>query len=322
MGRYVCPERLLSAARQREPLPVAVAAAHSAVALESARQAQRAGVMTPVLVGDPGIIHLLAGAMDWPLDDVRVVAAEDETDAARRAVALGRNGEVGAVMKGQIPSDKLLRVALDRTNGLRAGRRLSHVLHLTIPGWRSELIISDAAIHIKPDRDTKLDIIRNAVDLARALGTAQPKVALLSCTEEVSERVPSAAEADDLTQRCAAGAVRDAVVFGPLTFDLAVSRESTRIKGSDNPIGGRADIVVVPSVETGHALVSAMVHFLNTTAAGVVLGGVVPILLTSRADPPEARVAAAALARILVADRWPRAATRPERPHGRPELRP
>ncbi len=321
MGRYICPERLLSTARQREPLPVAVAAAHSAVALESARRAQQIGVMTPVLVGDPGIIHLLAGAMDWPLDDIRVVPADDEADAARRAVALARGGEVGALMKGHLHTDTLMRAALDKTSGLRTGRRFTHAFHLSVPGWRNEIIVSDAAINIAPTIDTKLDIIRNAVGLAHALGVAVPKVALLSYTEEVSKQVPSTMDADALTRRCAAGAVKDAAVFGPLGFDLAVSREATRIKGSDNPIGGRADIVVVPSVEAGSALLQAMVHFLNTTAAGVVLGATVPILLTSRADPVEARIASAALARILVTDRWPRPTGRPEQPRDRPELR-
>jgi phosphate acetyltransferase len=321
MSRYHVPDRLLSAARQREPLPVAVVAAHSAVAMESARRAQQYGVMTPVLVGDPGVIHLLAGAMDWPLDEVRLVPAEDEAEAARRAVALARSGEVGALMKGHIHTDTLMLAALDRTAGLRAGRRFTHAFHMTIPGWRNELIISDAAVNIAPDLDTKLDIIRNAVGLAQALGVERPKVALLSCTEEASERVPSSMDAAELTRRCAAGAVKDAVVYGPLAFDLAVSREATRIKGSDNPIGGRADVVVVPSVETGNTLFKAMVHFLNTTAAGIVLGAAVPILLTSRADPAEARVASAALARILVADRWRRTAARPAQARDHPELR-
>lgn len=312
---YVCPPHLIEAARLREPLPVAVAAANSPVALESARRAQEQGVMEPVLVGFEDIIHRLADAMDWDLDGVRIVPARDEADAAARAVALARSGEVGAVMKGHLHTDTLLLAALDKTRGLRTGRRFTHAFNISIPGWR-DLIVSDCAVNIAPNLDTKLDIIRNAVDLAHALGNANPRVAILSCTEEVTERVQSAMDAAELTRRCAAGAVEGAQVFGPLAFDLAVSEEAVRIKGFEgNPVAGRADILVVPSIETGNALFKTMVHFLGATAAGIVLGATVPILLTSRADPPEARIASAAIARLLVPEDW-QGAPHKNRPEG------
>ncbi|MBF0372816.1 MAG: bifunctional enoyl-CoA hydratase/phosphate acetyltransferase [Alphaproteobacteria bacterium] len=313
---YVCPEHIIEAARQREPLPVAVVAAHSPLALESARRAQDMGVMEPVLVGDQDVIHRLADSMDWDLNDVQIVPAADDADAARRAVALARSGEVGALMKGHLHTDTLLLAALDKRLGLRTGRRFTHAFHLTIPGWK-DLILSDCAVNIAPNLDTKLDIIRNAVDLAHALGNANPKVAILSCTEEVTDRVQSAMDAAELTRRCAEGAVQGAVVFGPLAFDLAISDEAVRIKGFEgNPVAGRADILVVPSIETGNALFKTMVHFLGATAAGVVLGASVPILLTSRADPPEARIASAAIARLLVPEGWEGAPHKNDRPEG------
>lgn len=317
---YVCPQYLLDHARRREPLPVAVAAANSPVALESARRAKAAGVMIPVLVGDPDTIHGLADQIGWMVDHIRIVPAADEAEAATLAVALARNGEVGAVMKGHLHTDTLMLAALDRKTGLRAGRRFTHAFHLTVPGWTGWMILTDCAVNIAPDIDTKLDIIRNAVGLAQALGTAEPRVAVLSCTEEVTARVPSSMDAAELTRRCAAGAVKGAHVFGPLAFDLAMSEEAARIKGVDNnPVIGRADVLVVPSIDAGNALFKTMVHFLHATAAGVVLGASVPILLTSRADPPEARIASAAIARLLVTDRWRRAKARPVIDKNRPE---
>lgn len=311
MARYLCPTRIVDAARRQGALPVAVAAAESAVAIESARRAHAQGLIEPVLVGDPALVHRLAADADWDLEDVRVVPAADEADAARRAVALARGGEVGAIMKGHLHTDTLMLAALDKAAGLRAGRRFTHAFHLTVPHWKRELILTDAAVNIAPDVATKLDIIRNAVDLAHTLGTAEPRVAILSCTEEVTERVQSSLDAAELT-RLARDAVPGAVVYGPLAFDLAVSTEAARIKGIDNPVAGRADILVVPSIEAGNALFKMMVHFLRATAAGIVLGARVPILLTSRADPPEARIASAAIARLVVGEGWRKPGARPD----------
>lgn len=298
-----CPERLLIRAGMSEAVPAAVVAAGSAVALAGAWRAAQHGLIEPVLVGDPDIITRKAREIGWNLHGACVIPAQDETSAARLSVALARSGEVGILMKGHLHTDTLLSAALDREHGLRIGRRFTHAFHMTVPSTGRELIITDAAVNIAPDLDTKLDIIRNAVELAKLLGCTEPRVALLSCTEEVTHRVPSSIDAAELTRRCAAGAVEGARVFGPMALDLAVSVEAARIKGLNHPCAGVADVLVVPSIDTGNALFKMMVHFLGAVAAGVVLGAAVPIILTSRADPPEARIAAAAIAKILASSR-------------------
>ncbi|QCO07028.1 bifunctional enoyl-CoA hydratase/phosphate acetyltransferase [Azospirillum argentinense] len=297
-----CPARLMTRSAALEPVPTAVVAAGSPVALESARRAATLGLIEPVLVGDPAAIADSARSIGWTLHGACVVPARDDAAAARIAVALARSGDVGALMKGHIHTDTLMLAALDPKNGLRTGRRFTHAFHMTLPESGRELVITDAAINVAPSLNTRLDIIRNAVELWRLVGGSDPRVALLSCTEEVTERVPSSMDADRLTRLCQQE-VPGATVFGPLALDLAVSAEAARIKNLTHPCAGAADILVVPNIETGNALFKALVHFLDAVAAGIVLGAAVPIILTSRADPPAARIAAAAIAQIVAGRR-------------------
>ncbi|AWJ85778.1 phosphate acetyltransferase (plasmid) [Azospirillum sp. TSH58] len=297
-----CPARLMARSAALEPVPTAVVAAGSPVALESARRATDLGLIEPVLVGDPAAIADSARRIGWTLHGACVVPARDDAAAARIAVALARSGDVGALMKGHIHTDTLMLAALHPKSGLRTGRRFTHAFHMTLPGSGRELIITDAAINVAPSLTTRLDIIRNAVELWRLVGGNDPRVALLSCTEEVTERVPSSMDADRLTRLCQQE-VPGATVFGPLALDLAVSAEAARIKNLSHPCAGAADILVVPNIETGNALFKALVHFLDAVAAGIVLGAAVPIVLTSRADPPAARIAAAAIAQIVAGRR-------------------
>lgn len=297
-----CPARLMARSAALEPVPTAVVAAGSPVALESARRAADLGLIEPVLVGDPAAIADSARRIGWTLHGACVVPARDDAAAARIAVALARSGDVGALMKGHIHTDTLMLAALDPKSGLRTGRRFTHAFHMTLPGSSRELVITDAAINVAPSLNTQLDIIRNAVELWRLVGGSDPRVALLSCTEEVTERVPSSLDADRLTRLCRTE-VPGATVFGPLALDLAVSAEAARIKNLTHPCAGAADILVVPNIETGNALFKALVHFMDAVAAGIVLGASVPIVLTSRADPPAARIAAAAIAQIVAGRR-------------------
>ncbi|MGE5506071.1 MAG: bifunctional enoyl-CoA hydratase/phosphate acetyltransferase [Actinomycetota bacterium] len=287
---------LVERARQLGPVPTAVAAAGSPLALEGARLAADEGLIEPFLVGDVDAITESARSIDWDLGEVWVVPAASDRDAARIAVGLARDGVCGAVMKGHLHTDVLMLAALDKTRGLRAGRRFTHAFHLTVPG-RGPLLLSDAAVNVHPNVETKVDIVRNLVDLAHATGIAEPKVAILSSTEEVSERIRSSVDAAEVTARCAG--IDGALVFGPLAFDVAVSEEAARIKGVRHPVAGHADALVVPDIDAGNALFKMMVHFMGALAAGVVLGGLVPICLTSRADSPAARLTSAALARLM-----------------------
>ena len=299
---FQCPADLLHRGRAGPRTPTAVVGAGGKLALESARRAAEAGLIEPVLVGEAEAIAAAARQIDWDIAPLRLVAADGETLTAEAAVALARGKEVAALMKGQVHTDALMRAVVARETGLRSGRRISHVFHMTIPGREGALVITDAAINVAPDLETRLDIIRNAVGVLHALDNPEPKVAVLSATENPIRTMPSSLEAAEIARRATEGEVEGALVEGPFALDVAVSPAAGAVKGVESPVAGRADILLVPNIETGNALFKAMVHFMSATAAGVVVGARVPIVLTSRADPPEARLAAAALAAV-VADR-------------------
>lgn len=294
-----CPAHLLEQARQYPAVATVVINPVNRVSLASARLAQDEGLITPILVGNESRVREEAAAMNWDLSGVRLVDATDEADAARLGVTLVSQGEADAIMKGHVHTDVLLRAVLNRAAGLRTDSRLSHVFHMTVPGSCKALCITDAVINVQPGVLDKLHIARNAIELLHALGCDEPKVALLSGTEEVSKSMPSSQDAAELVKLAAMGALPGAVVEGPLAFDNAVSREAAEIKGISGKVPGEADILLVPNLESGNFLFKQMVYFMGATAAGLVLGARVPIILTSRADPPEARLASCALASIV-----------------------
>ncbi len=293
------PDQVIAQASGGAAAVTAVAGAGSRVAMESARRAAAQGLIEPVLVGDLDVVAAIARDMDWDMDGIRRVAALDERRAAEVAVALARGGEAAALMKGQVHPDVLMRAVVDRDNGLRTGRRMSHVFYMTAAGRDGSIAISDAAINVAPDPGMKLDIVNNAVGMLHAMGIAEPKVAVLSATETPIAAMPSSLDAAEVVRRAAEGEVSNAVVDGPFALDIAVSPEAAAIKGVDSPVAGRADLLIMPNIEAGNAVFKAMVYFMSATAAGLVMGAKVPIILTSRADPPEARLTAAALAAIV-----------------------
>ncbi len=296
---FEVPGYLLDKARALPTPAMAVAGAANPLALESARRAADEGLADPVLVGEGDAITALARDMDWDISGVRVVDAADEAAAAEAAVALASGGEVTALMKGHVHTDALMRAVLKREAGLRTDRRISHIFHMTVPGDDQVLHVTDAAINVQPTVDDKVHILGNVVDLAHALGNAEPRVAVLSGAETVNPAMPSSVDAAEVVAR--AGDIAGAMVDGPLAFDNAVSPEAARIKGIDSPVAGRADVLLVPNLEAGNFLFKQMVYFMSATAAGIVMGARVPIVLTSRADPPEARLAATAIAAIVAA---------------------
>ena len=232
---------------------------------------------------------------------MRIVDSASEGPSADTAAQLASKGEVAAIMKGQIHTDSLMRAVLARENDLRTERRVSHVFHMTVPGSDKALMITDGAVNVAPNERTLLDITYNAVGLAHALGYEMPKVAMLSGSESVLESMPSTGLARRIVERANAGEITGAYVDGPFAFDNAVSPAAARMKGIDSPVAGHADILVVPNIEMGNGLFKMMVYFRSALAAGIVLGAKVPVVLTSRADPPEARLAACAIAQIRAA---------------------
>jgi phosphotransacetylase len=278
---------------------MAVAGAGHPLVMDSIRRATEGGFIEPVLVGEADEITEIARQAGWNISRFRLVPTDGEAHAAETVAALARGGEVAALMKGHVHTDTLMRAILTRSAGLRTDRRVSHVFHMTIPGRDRVIHITDAAVNVHPGVAEKLDIALNAVELAQKLGMTVPKVAMLSGAETVSSAMPSSIEADEVVRLASNGAVKGAIVDGPFGFDNAVSPEAARIKGIDSPVAGHADILVVPNLEAGNFLFKQMVYFMSATAAGIVMGAKVPVVLTSRADPPEARLAAAAIASIV-----------------------
>lgn len=300
---FEVPQYLLDLAKGLDRVPMAVAGADNMVVMESARQAADAGLIDPILVGDRDEVESLAETMGWDASEFRIVESgeEDEAAAARMAVKLARDGEVAALMKGHVHTDALMAAVVAKETGLRDGRRLSHVFHMTVPGSDRVLMITDGAVNVNPNPNTLMDIVKNAVGLAHALGNPEPKVAMLSGTESPIPAMPSSLVAKEIVERAQAGEVTGAIVDGPFAFDNAISPEAAKVKGIDSPVAGKADILVVPNIEMGNGLFKMLVYFKSGLAAGVVLGAKVPIVLTSRADPPEARFAATAIAAIAAA---------------------
>ena len=293
---FEIPATQITAAQKSEPRRTAVAGAESEIALISAKSAQRAGLIEPVLVGEEAAIRETAKRIAWDIAGIEIIGAEDERQAASKAVALARAGEVDLLMKGGVHTEALMRAAVNRDHGLRTDQQMSHVFQMTFPGAERALYITDAVLNVAPSVEQRLAITRNAVELLNKMGMESPKVAILSAVEVKNHSVPSSLDAAYIAEVARDGAVENAIVEGPLSFDLAVSPLAASVKGLKSEVAGRADLVVVPNIETGNTLFKALVYFRSATAAGLVLGAKVPIVLTSRADPPEARLAAIAFA--------------------------
>lgn len=289
-----CPEYLLEEARKLPPVATAIVNAGAELPIQSAKLAFDEQLIEPVLVGDAQQIRQQAEKLDWDISAIRLVEAGDEVAAAQKAVALAKGNEVAALMKGDVHTDNLLRAVLHRDHGLRTERRLSHVFHMSFPGREERICITDAAINVLPSLEDKLHITCNAIKLLHRLGIAEPKLALLSATEQANDSMPSSVDAAQI----AAMDFESAIVNGPFALDNAVSEQAARLKGIDSSVPGQADVLVVPNIEAGNILFKQMVYFMSAAAAGIVLGARVPITLTSRADPPAARLASTALAAI------------------------
>ncbi|MEY4749305.1 MAG: hypothetical protein RIQ60_1519 [Pseudomonadota bacterium] len=263
-------------------------------ALDSAAR----GLIDPILVGPIARMQALAEQFGLSLQGITLVDAQHSHASATLSADLAARGEVAMLMKGSLHTDELMAAVLQRAE-LRTGRRMSHVFRFEVPANARPLLVTDAAINIAPKLVEKADIIRNAVDLAHALGITTPRVALLSAVETVTEKLASTLDAAALCKMADRGQIAGAVLDGPLAFDNAISAEAARIKGISSPVAGQADILFVPDLESGNMLAKQLEYLAGAASCGVVLGARVPIALTSRADPAISRVASAALAGVL-----------------------
>ncbi|KJS30263.1 MAG: bifunctional enoyl-CoA hydratase/phosphate acetyltransferase [Desulfatitalea sp. BRH_c12] len=296
LHRKAAFKKLISIVKEWAPIATAVCHPCSKEALEGPVQAALSHLIDPILVGPESKIRELAERLTIDIRPYRVVDAKHSHDAAVKAVALCRSGEAEALMKGSLHTDELMRAVVPSATGLRTERRISHIFAMDLPTYPRPLFITDAAINIYPTLEDKVDILKNAIALAHALKISQPKVAILSAVETVNPKIPSTIEAAALCKMADRGQIEGAIIDGPLAFDNAISMEAALIKGIRSPVAGEADILLVPDLEAGNMLAKQLAYLGKADSAGIVLGTRVPIILTSRADSAEARLASCAVA--------------------------
>jgi phosphate acetyltransferase/phosphate butyryltransferase len=267
------------------------------VSLSAALDARAAGLIEPVLVGPRARLQAVAEQSGLALGEMTIEDVPHSEAAAARAVELAVRGEVEGLMKGSLHTDELMAAVVK--SALRTGRRMSHCFIMQTPAYPRPFIITDAAINIAPTLQDKADIIRNAVDLAHAFGIARPRVAILAAVETINPNMPATLDAAALCKMADRGQIAGAVLDGPLAFDNAVSAAAARSKGIVSEVAGVADILVVPDLESGNMLAKQLEYLGGAASAGVVVGARVPIVLTSRADPREARIASCAVALVV-----------------------
>ena len=297
--KIVCPENILKIAKTKGPVRVVIVNAGKSIAIESAKQSVEEGLIEPIFVGDKFIIEKLAKDIKWNLSNYEIINEPIENNTALIAAKLASEEKVKIIVKGHIHTDILMKAVLKRDLNLIGKKRLSHVWHMTLEKDDKPFIITDGALNVLPKLETKMHILKNSVDFSKRIGINKPRVSILSATEEVLESVPSSMDAKELTTRARNDGI-DAEVFGPMAFDNSVSEEAAQIKGIKNAVAGKTDILLVPNVETGNALVKMMIYFMGACAAGVVIGGKVPVVITSRADSKQARLASIAAAIVAL----------------------
>jgi len=290
---------LIARANTRPPVRTAVVWPGDEVSLGGALQGFKDNLIAPVLVGDESRIRSLAETMQLDLGTIRIVDIPESRLAAFRAVEMARKGEVQMLMKGSLHTDEIMGAVVSREGGMRTGRRISHVFALDVPSYHKPLFVSDAAINIQPDLETKIDILQNAIDAMLTIGVVNPKVAILSAVESVNPAIPSTLDAAALCKMVDRGQITGAIVDGPLAFDNAISLEAARIKKIKSKVAGDVDLLMVPNLEAGNILFKQLQYLAGALAAGVVVGAKVPIVLTSRADGELARNASCALGVLL-----------------------
>ncbi len=292
-------QHILSKAEGMTPPVVAVVYPLSDVALAGAVEAAELGLIVPKLIGPVTAIRALAETLKLDIAAYAVIDAEDAAEAASISVELCRAGKADALMKGSLHTDHLMHAVMNDKTGLRTARRISHVFVFDVPSYPRMLLITDAAINIYPDLEDKIDIVRNAIDLAHILGLEMPRVAILSAVETVTPKIRSTIDAAALCKMADRGQITGAILDGPLAFDNAVNLKAAEIKHITSPVAGEADILVVPDLEAGNMLAKQLEYFAEAEAAGIVLGAKVPIILTSRADSAKSRLASCAVAVLL-----------------------
>ena len=297
--KIVCPNNLIKVAKKSGTIDAAIVNAGEIFPMESVHKAVQHNLINPLFIGNENEIKKHAEKLKWNISKFKIINEKDENKTAPIAAKLASEGKAKIIVKGHIHSDVLMKAVLKRDLNLIGKKRLSHVWHMTLGSDDKPFIITDGVVNVLPKLEVKMHILRNAVEFANKIGITRPKVSVLSATEEVIESIPSSIEADMITKKAKEQNI-NADVFGPLAFDNSVSKKSAAIKKIKNDVAGNTDILLVPNVEAGNALVKMMVYFMGACAAGVVLGCKAPVVITSRSDEAEARLASIAAAIVAL----------------------
>ncbi len=293
-------EQLLKLTKDFEPIAAAIVHPCDEHSLTGALEAEKLKLIKPILVGPKARIEATAADHQLDISHLEIIDTEHSHASAIKAVELVREYKAEGLMKGALHTDEILSPVVDPESGLRTERRMSHIYLMDVPTYPKPLLISDAAINIEPDLETKADIVQNAIDLAHAINIKQPKVAILSAVETIYPPIKSTVEAGALCKMADRGQITGAILDGPLAFDNAISKTAAKDKGIISEVAGDADILITPDLEAGNMVAKQLIYLASASAAGIVLGARAPIMLTSRADTTETRIASAALAKLYV----------------------
>lgn len=286
---------IIKVAKERGPKVISVACAQDADVLKAVEGARKEGIAAAILVGDEPKIKEIANQLEIDLNNYEIIHEEDLSKASLKAVELVSSGRAHLVMKGLVDTSIILKAVLDKEVGLRTGCPLSHIAVFKIPSYDRLFFVTDAAMTLKPDLDTKKKLIENAVSVAHALDIEEPKVAVLCAKEKVNDKMVCTLDAKELEDMNKRGEIKGCMVGGPFALDNAVSEEAAKLKGMDHPVGGKADILLVPDLESGNILYKSMVFFAQGENAGIIVGAKAPIVLTSRADSDVSKLNSIAL---------------------------
>ena len=295
----ICPNNLLDVAHKKKGVKAAIVNAGKPLPMISVQDAVNENLIEPIFIGDQKEILKCAEDLKWDVSNYEIINEPIENNTASIAARLASEKKIKIIVKGHIHTDVLMKEVLKREYNLLGKTRLSHIWHMTIGKEDKPLIITDGALNVLPNVKTKMHILKNVINFSNRIGIDRPKVSILSATEEVLESILSTKEAAEIT-KLAKEENLNADVFGPLAFDNSISKKSATIKGIKNKVAGEADVLLVPSVETGNGLVKMLIYFCGACAAGVVIGGKVPVVITSRSDEAPARLASIAAAVVAL----------------------
>ncbi len=291
----VCPLNLLDIAHKKRGVKAAIVNAGKTLPMLSVMDSVKEKLIEPVFIGDKNEIKKCADELKFDISDYKILDEPVENETAKVAAKLAAKDEIKIIVKGHIHTDVLMKEVLKREYNLIGKKRLSHIWHMSIEKEDSPLIITDGALNVNPNIKTKMHILKNVIDFCHRINIPRPKISVLSATEEVLDSMQSSVDAKEITE-LAKKENLNADIYGPLAFDNSVSKKSAAIKGIKNNVAGDADVLLVPNVEAGNALVKMMIYFMGACAAGVVVGGKVPVVITSRSDDATSRLASIAAA--------------------------